>query len=43
MRDAKVRAQGDVTKFLQYYKTSVVDKVENDPTIARLAYWKCYR
>jgi hypothetical protein len=43
MIEAKAKAQGDVSKFLEYYQSWVVKKVEDDATITRLAYWKCYR
>ena len=36
-------AQGDATTFKALFKQWVTDVVENDPTIVRVAYWKCRR
>jgi len=36
-------ADGDVGAFKALFKQWVVDRVEADPTITRLAYWKCRR
>jgi hypothetical protein len=36
-------ADGDVVVFKALFKQWVVDRVQADPTITRLAYWKCRR
>lgn len=41
MRLADAIADGDRTQFIQLYKRWIVDVVVADPTITRLAYWKC--
>jgi hypothetical protein len=43
MQKADAQANGDVEVFKALFKEWVVDKVVADPTIVRLAYWKCYR
>lgn len=43
MQEADRQAQGDVAVFKSLFNAWVVDVVKEDPTIVRLAYWKCYR
>lgn len=43
MERADSIAQGDVDTFLDLFARWVRDVVVQDPTIVRVAYWKCYR
>lgn len=43
MEAADSIAQGDVDTSTRLNTTWVIDKVVADPTIVRVAYWKCYR
>jgi hypothetical protein len=43
VRQADRIADGDLSTFLTLFDEWVVQKVLADPTIVRVAYWKCYR
>ena len=42
-RAARTAGPGNIEEFKRLFDLWVAQPVLNDPTIVRLAYWKCYR